>query len=147
MTPNTILVPIDFSVCSENALDYACMLAGKLGSTIHLVHVVGAGLPELGVAISDERLREESEQRRANLDRLADPRRVLAAIATTTVVFGDPRDEILAAAKRLDADVIVMGTHGRRGLSRAVLGSVTESVLRRAECPVVAVRTKKAGAS
>lgn len=143
MTPQSILVPTDFSAGAETALDYACALAVKLGATVHVVNALGASLPELGVAMSQPMIDKLVDGHRAALAKLVDPRRAQATIGTTLVRSGDARDAILEAAKIVGADLIVMGTHGRRGLSRFVLGSVTEDVLRRADCPVLAVRPIK----
>jgi len=79
----------------------------------------------------------------AGLAKLVDGRSALARVGKLEVVFGDPRDMILRTATELGADMIVMGTHGRRGIPRLVLGSVAEEVVRRATCPVVTVRQEK----
>lgn len=144
MTPKNILVPVDFSVGSEQALDYACALAGKLGATVHLVNVLGVG--DIGYSVPAERLEELTVEHRRWIEALADSRRPVATMASPHVSYGEAREAILDFASTIDADLIVMGTHGRRGLSRLVLGSVTENVLREAACPVIAVRTK-AGAA
>ena len=77
------------------------------------------------------------------LAKLLEPRRKIAAFGEVTVVDNDARDAILQAARAVRADLIVIGTHGRRGLSRVLLGSVAEDVLRRAPCPVLAVRARR----
>lgn len=143
MTPKTILVPTDFSPCAEHAVDYACALAAKFGSMVVLVNAVGPTPSEVKVALSDAMIESLVGAHQAALDKLADPRRALAAFATPLVRTGDPRDVILEAAKSTNADLIVMGTHGRRGLSRLVMGSVAEDIVRNAPCPVLTVRTKK----
>lgn len=147
MTPQKILVPIDFSQGSEQALDYACALAKKIGATVHLVHGLDAALPELTLTLSSEMLRSLRDGNQAALDRLADARRANVEIGMTLVMEGDPREVIHAAAEKLGVDLIVMGTHGRRGLARLFLGSVAEDVSRRAPCPVLLVRGSKRGAS
>ncbi len=143
MTPKSILVPIDFSVSAEHALDYACGLAEKLGATIHVVNAIGATLPELSVALSEQMMESLRREHAKELQRIVEPRRALAKFGEVLVDPGDARDAILAVAKRLDVDLIVMGTHGRRGVSRVLLGSVAEDVVRRAPCPVLAVRSRK----
>jgi nucleotide-binding universal stress UspA family protein len=140
MIPTNILVPVDFSPCAERALDYACALAAKLGAKVHVVNAIGSALPELSAALTDHMLASLRHNNAAMLDKLIEPRRAIAAFGELRVVDDDPRDAILAAAKETHADLIVIGTHGRRGLSRLVLGSVAEDVVRRAPCPVLAVR-------
>jgi len=138
--PKMILVPIDFSPTSEHALDYACVLAAEVGAKIQLVHAIGATVSELDAVISDSMIETLREGAQARLEKLAKTRHELAAIVKVHVVSGEPRDAILEASKRCEADLIVIGSHGRRGLSRMVLGSVAEAVVRRAECPVLVVR-------
>jgi len=143
MLPRTILVPIDFSTCSERALDYAFTLAEKLDATVSLVTAVGAEHPGLGPTLSDPAVATIRRDRIAGLEKLVGGRSALAKVGTLEVVFGDARDMILRTAAELGADMIVMGTHGRRGIPRLVLGSVAEEVVRRATCPVVTVRQEK----
>jgi nucleotide-binding universal stress UspA family protein len=145
MTPKNILVPLDFSPCSEQALDYACALGAKLGATVHIMNSLGAGLPELNVALTESMIDNLIRGHQTALQKVADPRRPLVNIGKVVVKSGDARDSILESAREVDADLIVMGTHGRRGLTRFVVGSVTEDVLRRAPCPVLAVRPKQKG--
>jgi nucleotide-binding universal stress UspA family protein len=140
MIPANILVPIDFSACAEHALDYACDLAAKLGARIHVINAVGATLPELSVALTDQMISSLRHNNAEALDKLIEPRRKTAAFGEITVVDNDARDAILHAARAVRADLIVIGTHGRRGLSRVLLGSVAEDVVRRAPCPVLTVR-------
>jgi universal stress protein A len=137
MLPKHILVPIDFSPDAEEALDYACELAGALGAVIHLVSAIG---PVGELPLSQKMIDELSGEHRRALDQLVSGRRRQATFAPPVVEAADPRDLILATAARIDADLIVMGTHGRRGISRLVLGSVAEDIVRRAPCPVLAVR-------
>jgi len=140
MIPTNILVPIDYSPCSEHALDYACALAARLGARIHVVNAIGTTLPELSAALTDQMISSIRHDNAAALDKLIQPRRALASFGEVTVIDDDARDAILKAARAVHADLIVIGTHGRRGLSRVLLGSVAEDVLRRAPCPVLAVR-------
>lgn len=142
MLPKLILVPIDFSANAEHALDYACALAQKLGSTVHLVHAIASPPSALQVALTEDILENLVKEHREELDKLAQARRGVASFGAATVEVGDPRDTIVEAAQKLGADLIVMGTHGRRGLSRVVMGSVAEDVIRRAPCPVLTVRAK-----
>lgn len=139
--PTTILVPTDFSGYAEEALDYALELAAKIGAKVTLLNVIGIpalGVPELGVAISATLMESFVQQNQEALDKLAKAK--LPAQIETALRTGDARDVIVGTAKELHADMIVMGTHGRRGLSRALLGSVAEGVVRMAPCPVLTIR-------
>ena len=143
MLPQNILVPTDLSEGAEEALDYACELAKKFGAKLHLVNVIGIptlGVPELGVAITSTVIDSIIRDNQTALDKLAEQKRCKAQIGEVILRTGDARDVINQTAKELQCDLIVMGTHGRRGVSRALLGSVTETVVRTAPCPVLTVR-------
>lgn len=143
MLPKTILVPTDLSDGAEEALDYACELARQFGATVHLLNVIGIpalGVPELGVALTSSVIDSMVRDNQVALEKLADSKRNLAPIGQVLLRTGDARDLINQTSKELGADLIVMSTHGRRGVSRALLGSVTESVVRSAACPVLTVR-------
>jgi nucleotide-binding universal stress UspA family protein len=133
-----LLVPTDFSEHAERALVYACELADRLGATVHLVSAIGT-MAELEVTLTTPMLTSLRRDREAALAELAQTR---AQIGKTLVHEGDPRDAILAAADEVGADLIVMGTHGRRGIRRALLGSVAESVVRHAHVPVLTVHAE-----
>jgi len=148
MTPNfaRILVPVDFSTTSETAIVYAQALAARFAAAIELLHVVedpvasGAWDPDASyLTIPDltDRLVEDAGRR------LADTKGRLDADGVTVetrVVTGSPARAIVAAAEEDGCDVIVMGTHGRTGLSHMLMGSVAERVIRTAGCPVLTVR-------
>ncbi len=143
--PTNILVPTDFSETADKALDYAVALAVKLDARVHVVHAIGIpalGVPELGLAITSTMIDSLVRDGQAALDKLVDKRRGQAAFGQVVQRTGDPRDMILQAAKETHADLIVIGTHGRRGIARALLGSVAEAVVRTAPCPVLTVRAK-----
>jgi len=144
MLPKQILVPTDLSEGAEQALDYACELARALGAQVHLLNVVGIpslGVPELGIALTSTMIDELVVDSQAALDRLAQTRGT-AQIGHALVKAGDARDMINQTAEELGVDLIVMGTHGRRGISRALLGSVAETVVRSAPCAVLTVRLR-----
>jgi nucleotide-binding universal stress UspA family protein len=141
--PKNILVPTDLSEGAEEALDYACELAKMFGAKLHLVNVIGIpalGVPELGVALTSSVIDEIMHDNQIALDKLAERKRRGADIGEVLLRTGDARDVINHTAKELGCDLIVMGTHGRRGVSRVLLGSVTETVVRTAPCPVLTVR-------
>ena len=144
--PSHILVPTDFSVQAEQALDYACTLASKLGATVHVLSVIGVpafGGPELGMAMTESLLQQMREESRRGLEKLAEARRTSGVIGHLLLRTGDARDIIPRAAVEIGADLIVMGTHGRRGFSRVLLGSVTEHVVRTSTVPVLTVTRRE----
>lgn len=143
MLPKNILVPTDLGEGGEQALDYACELARTLGATVHVVNVIGIpalGVPELGVALTSTMIDSIVADNQAALDALVARKRGNAQIGQVLLRTGDARDVINHTATELGADLIVMATHGRRGVTRALLGSVAESVVRTAPCPVLTVR-------
>ena len=147
MLPKNILVPTDLSENAEAAVDYACELASQLGATVHLLNVIGIpalGVPELGVALTATMIDSLIADNQKALDELAARKRPLASIGQVVLKTGDARDMIDQTAEELGADLIVLGTHGRRGVSRVLLGSVAESVVRTAPCPVLTIRHKDA---
>lgn len=147
MTPKNLLVPFDFSDCSGYALDYAVGLAAKLDAKIHLVHVVAIpalGVPEAIVPINASVIDGLMADSQKELDKVASARRSTVPIGEVQLRTGDAREWILQFAEEVGADLIVMGTHGRRGVKRALLGSVAESVVRTAPCPVLTVRAPRA---
>lgn len=146
MLPKHILVPTDLSEGAEQALAYACELGQLLGSQIHLLNVISIpalGVPELGVALTATMIDDLVVGNQDALDRLARTR-CTANLGQVMVRTGDARDVINQTAQELGIDLIVMGTHGRRGLTRALLGSVAETVVRTAPCAVLTVRLRDA---
>jgi universal stress protein A len=146
MLPKVILVPTDLSESAEEALDYACELARTLGAKLHLLNVIAVpvvGVPELGMALTSTMIDTMIKDNQSALDQLAARKAHLADIAPTLLRTGDARDVINQTAKEIGADLIVVGTHGRRGVTRVLLGSVAETVVRTAPCPVLTVRMEK----
>ena len=140
--PRNILVPVDLGEQTESVLDYAVALAAKLDAKIHLLHVLARPLlgAETGIVVTETVSDEIIARCQSELDRLTRARADKVPFAQIPLRFGDPRTEIQAAAAEINAELIVMGTHGRRGVSRLVLGSVAESIARTARCPVLLVR-------
>jgi nucleotide-binding universal stress UspA family protein len=137
-----IVVGTDFSASAERALDDALDLAQMMGGTVLAVHayeVPALSLPD-GVVISPGL---EQTLAKAGMEGLAavEKRAASRGFQIRTVLrVGAPWDEISAVAAEEKADLIVIGTHGRRGFSRALLGSVAERVVRTATLPVLVVR-------
>ena len=132
-----MLVAMDFSTGAEAALRYAAMLAHRLEARMSLVHAVlssGSPKPLIGPLPKSLRNKVVRQVQAMGVSSGADPI-VLDGISAP----GDPLEVILQQAQSAKADLIVMGTHGRRHLERLALGSVAESVVRRAGCPVIVV--------
>lgn len=138
--PKSILVATDFSSIGKHAVDYAFELAMAMGAEVHLLHVcepvVDVGAVSVELSTIDQVEREAREQ----LAQIRKSRTAGETAISTHVEVGKPAQEIVRCAARLRVGLIVTGTHGRRGLRRALLGSVAESVLREAPCPVLVVR-------
>lgn len=130
-----ILVPTDFSAPSEAALACGRTMADKFDAALHLLHV--AENPFLRAVSGDRRSLEEAPARWLQ-DRLSEAERRRGAV-TIVEQSDEPASEILRYARSNNIDLIVMGTHGRTGLARAALGSVAETVVRAAPCPVLTV--------
>jgi len=142
---HTVLHPTDFSERSQNALRLACALARDYCARLVVLHaampptvVYGEGALPLDPEIAYREAHEE-------LNRLAIPNNDVRA--ERRFEEGDPAGTILRVARELPADLIVMGTHGRTGLARLLMGSVAERVMRKASCPVLTVTTPLAGLS
>lgn len=145
--PRTILVATDFSECAEEALAYAVGLAAPLDATVHLLHAVTIptlGIPEMGMAYATMSIERVTQDAQDALDKLAAKYRGAASLAPPRLEVGDARDVIDRVAETIGADLIVMGTHGRRGVKRVLLGSIAEAVVRTAPCPVLTVRPRQA---
>ena len=148
LTIESILCPVDFSEFSTRAYDYAHSLARHYDAKLFVLHVVRSIAIDPGFASSDPGFISSTidklyTQETANAkERVADlvKKQAGGPVQSELVVqLGFAADSILAFAKEQDADLIVMGTHGRRGLDRLIMGSTTERVLRTSRCPVLAV--------
>lgn len=139
-----ILVPIDFSDCSLDALEYALQAAKQFGAAITILHIMEPASYSLDFSLihaGDARAqRERVEARMKDLTALL---RREGLTADHVLRGGLPADSVLDWSREEAYDLIVMGTHGRRGVSHLVSGSVAEAVLRRASCPVLTVKSPK----
>jgi nucleotide-binding universal stress UspA family protein len=138
-----IVAPTDFSDCAEAAWALAQRLARTLGSEVVLTHVFVAP-PVYGdpPAVSAAWTVVEDTERwvAQEIERWADRARKQGVAVRTVVRHGSPATEIVDVASVESADVIVMGTHGRGGVARALVGSVADRVIRTAPCPTLTVR-------
>jgi nucleotide-binding universal stress UspA family protein len=141
--PQHILVPTDFSDASNAAKVYATALADAFGATLHALHVIPDPL-SLGwgvdAAYLPQLLDRTQRQVQERLDALLTPEERSRCHAQFAVEAGPPATRIVEYANKHRVDLIVMGTHGRGAVERMWVGSVTEGVLQRAQCPVVSVR-------
>lgn len=144
---NKILVPVDFSDSSAEALKYARMLAEKLGSQLDVLHAydvptfipphVVVMMGEVDAPLTEHAERHATEQLDEFLARHGIPK---DAAVGRKILMGPPAMTVLEAAEDGQYDLVVMGTHGRTGLPRLVMGSTAEKVVRGCPCPVLTVR-------
>lgn len=134
-----ILVPVDFSANSKKILESGEYLAGKFGAGLFVVFVVqslddysGFFVPHMPVAKFEEELVKGAEQKMESF--LAG-----VTVVEAKVLSGDVGEEILGYADQKDIDLIVMGTHGYKGLERIMFGSIAERVVKSAPCPVMTI--------
>ncbi|QLD89562.1 universal stress protein [Natronomonas salina] len=134
-----ILVPTDGSKGTAHVAMQALDLGEQYGATVHFLYVVdsNAGAVLADASGTEAKLREVGERAVATLEELAEA----YDVATVSEIrAGDPAEEILAYGDDVDADLVVMGTHGRSGIERRLIGSVAERVVRHSEQPVMTVR-------
>jgi len=142
MKTEKILAPTDLSEASREALKYATVFARDTGARLIIAYVhepataFTAGEPPAAAAVIDD----ESLKHRLAEIKPSDP----DVPYEHRFLLGDPVHQICECADEEGVDMIVMGTHGRTGLSRLLMGSVAEAVVRRAHCPVLTVKPKKA---
>jgi len=137
-----ILCPIDFDANSPAAMEFAGKIAQETGGKIYLLHVVPWTVAAVPIDAS-EVLAELKQSATARLLQLAKEKldgRVANEIVVT--VATNPGNEVVRIAKELKVDVVIMATHGRKGLNHLVLGSVAERVVRESPCPVMTVRAQ-----
>jgi nucleotide-binding universal stress UspA family protein len=141
----TILHPTDFSKHSDYAFQLACSLARDYGARLIIVHVAEPPLPIYGEGLVLPPPQVPKEPLLAKLDQLLpqDPK----LQAEHRLLEGDAATGIRRAAQESKCDLIVMGTHGRTGLGRLLMGSVAEQVVRTSSCPVLTVKTPPRPAS
>jgi len=140
-----ILCPVDFFPASLRAFEYALKLAENYGARIHALHVVAPIIPAAyGAAISIADITNEMEdQSRRQLEKLKASGRKKGVAVESDVHIGDIDVEIRHAITAKKADLVVMGTHGRRGFERWVMGSVTERLMRNCPVPLLAIAAAK----
>ena len=141
-----ILVPVDFSDCSIEALEYTVQAANVFAASVTLLHVIEPASYGLDFTLSHA---GNAQSAKAALEKRLEELTALfkgqGISAHYRLQGGAPGGAITDSARAVNADLIVMGTHGRRGFSHLVSGSVAEAVLRQAPCPVLTVKSPKFG--
>jgi nucleotide-binding universal stress UspA family protein len=143
-----ILFAIDFSKNSSKILPYVLTLSEKFNSTIYLIHVVedlsrwgsGSYVPHLPLKSWKEEAVAGAERA---MDRVCSEQLESCPNFQRRIAYGDPATEILRAIEREKIDLVVMGTHGRKGLEHTIFGSVAENVVKRSAAPVLVVNPHK----
>jgi nucleotide-binding universal stress UspA family protein len=146
MDIRSILLPTDFSDCGNYALSYAASLARRFGASVICVHVIEPMVPTVGYSgmteplpiadISDQL--EDSAER--ELPKLAECEECAGLEIEEVIVHGEAAAEIVRVAKERKVDLIVVSSHGRKGLGRILFGSTAEAIVRHAPCPVLVVK-------
>jgi nucleotide-binding universal stress UspA family protein len=139
---NRILVPVDFTETSERALDYAVELARAFRAEMIVMHAYQIpvyGFPDGAYIAAAELAAQMSSAAQGRLDAIIESRKVSGIPMSSVLRDGVAWEEINAVAAETKVDLIVIGTHGRRGLARALLGSVAENVIRTATVPVLVI--------
>jgi nucleotide-binding universal stress UspA family protein len=143
MNIQRILFPTDFSHYNDGALEYAKTLAAEADAILYIVHVdemqdLHAAMGESGYLIAAAVAHEGRPEVRRRLEEVVPTTE--DAIYEHYYLQGSPVNEIVQFAERENVDLIVMGSHGRTGLSRLLMGSIAEGVMRKAPCPVLIVK-------
>jgi universal stress protein A len=141
---HSILCPVDFSDASRKAVKYAREFALNMGASLYLLNVVEPRPMAVDITLNYVPLEEDLEKAAA-----ADLQVILQELlsaglkAECAVEFGNPSDVILDQAEEHDVNLVIMGSHGKKGLSRLIMGSVAETVVRKANCPVLIVKAEE----
>jgi nucleotide-binding universal stress UspA family protein len=148
--PKTILVPTDFGTGSDHALAYAVELAKALGAEIAVMHayeIPMVGFPDGALVATPELASRVSEGAQIGLKKSVEAFANSGVAIRTLLKQGPTWRTVVETATEIGAGMIVMGTHGRHGLPRALLGSVAEKVVRSAHCPVLTIHPGDAAAA
>ena len=128
----TILVPTDGSEYAGRAEDIAISMASKFDAKIVGVYVIDEKLIYPYDILEDEG--------KSILKKLSEKAKKEDVIVDEILVFGDPRKDIPTITRRMNADIVVIGTHGKKGLEKLIMGSVAESILKSVDAPVLLVK-------
>jgi len=143
VTITKILVPVDFFPASDAAVNYAAGIAANYDASVHLLHVItpiAAGTYEYAIDTT-ELLKSMEETTMEEMNKLVARVKQAGAVAKAEVRVGDVYDEIKRAIELMKPELVVMGTHGRRGVERWFMGSTTEKLLRHSPVPLVTINS------
>jgi nucleotide-binding universal stress UspA family protein len=147
----TILLPTDGSEYSLKAMAYALTIANQFRARVVALNVIDQRwedrtrqtFGEIQQAVLKKAIERSEDEARGVVGAVADAGTEVGVAVDPRIAEGTPVEQIVRLAKEVSADLIIMGTHGRTGISRVFLGSVAERVVRRAPCPVLTVRSKE----
>lgn len=138
---DSVLIPTDGSPGAEAAIGHGVNIAEKYGATVHALYIIDAGDPSGSSTEQLENLETELQEQGEESAETVTAQAALEGVdAVREISSGAPRKAILAYADDADIDLIVMGSHGKTGLSRVLLGSVAEHVVRHSSSPVLIVK-------
>lgn len=148
---SNIIVPVDFTESTESLVEYAVYMAGKLSATLHFVHVFNfshvtdfyAGDVMIGVPYYQECEEELLANAKEKMLRLVEDNSQRCSGCTGEVIIGEPVEKIIDFAREKGAGLIIISTHGAKGLEKILLGSVAGRVVKRAHCPVLTINPHK----
>jgi len=141
---HALLCPVDFSDASRKAVQYAKEFALSMGSTVHLLTVVEPRPMAVDITLNYVPLEEDLERAaNADLQLVLEEFQRAGMKVDSSIEIGSPAEVILDKSRELDVNLIIMGSHGKRGLSRLLMGSVAETVVRKASCPVLIVKAEE----
>lgn len=141
-----IVTPVDLGTHTEKLVEYSVRMANKLSASISFIHVVelyATGDMMLGMPIDEQFEKKRLENAEARINNIIEDHKDKCARCTGKAILGDVVDEVLHYAEAEKADLIIIGTHGKRGLEKILLGSVAERVVKRAPCPTLVMNPYK----
>ena len=142
-----ILVSLDISESTDKVVAEAKKLAKSMSAKLYLIHVAEPEPDFIGYGVGPQTVRDsvskELHKEHAHIQQIAEQLRESGLDATGLLIQGSISESILKQAKKLNAEMIVMGTHGRGAVYKLLVGSVSEAVLHGAQCPVLVVPTHK----
>jgi len=144
ITIKSILCPMDFSDASKNAYRYACEFAKSMGSKVILLNVIEPRPIAADMSLNYIPLEEDlAAAAREDFIPMVDEAKAAGIDVSADVMIGMPAETILQQIADLDVSMLIMGSHGKTGLSRLLMGSVAEAVVRKAAVPVLIVKANE----